>query len=327
MASSDSSESRLSTKNIRNIIDQLEHKRHRDSTQCTYYIVWKKFNEFFIKFGSKPQEWEDHLVLFTAYLVDKGFKSSTIKSYISAIKSVLADLKIKLDVDQSKLNSLTKACRLNNDRISTRLPIHKGLLQLILDQIHRHYYNRSQIYLATVYQALFITAYYGLFRVGELTHGPHAILARNVHIALNKCKMLFILEMSKTHTKGNKPQLVKITRVSSIGEQPKKATNQAGLIYSCPFDILQHYLLMRPQCRENNQQFFVFADSSPIFPSHMRNCLRIMLRNLNLNPKLYCTHSMRIGRSCDLLKCGVSVETIKKLGRWKSNAIFRYLRC
>ena len=41
---------------------------------------------------------------------------------------------------------------------------------------------------------------------------------------------------------------------------------------------------------------------------------------------LYGTHSLRSGRTCDLYKLGLSVETIKKIGRWKSNAVFRYLK-
>ena len=42
--------------------------------------------------------------------------------------------------------------------------------------------------------------------------------------------------------------------------------------------------------------------------------------------ELYLFHGFQSGRASDLLKLGVSVETIKKLGRWHSNAVFRYLK-
>ena len=50
--------------------------------------------------------------------------------------------------------------------------------------------------------ALFATAYYGLFRVGEITDSQHAVKACDVHIGVNKRKLLFILRTSKTHTEG-----------------------------------------------------------------------------------------------------------------------------
>ena len=232
-------------------------------------------------------------------------------------------MKVNLNLEQSCITSLTRACRLNNKQITTKLPIQKGLLQLILNEIGKHYGGMGQMYLVILYQALFITAYYGLFRVGELTHSPHVIPACNVHIAMNKNKLLFILETSKTHTRGDKPQLVKISSVPCA--RTMEAKIRTTICYSCPFSLLKMYLNVRPGRTSEDEQFFIFRDGSPVLASHMRVCLKTMLLHLRLNPKLYCTHSTRMGRSSDLLKCGVSVETIKKLGRCKANAVFRYL--
>ena len=52
-----------------------------------------------------------------------------------------------------------------------------------------------------------------------MAKGPHVILAKNVQIGVNKPKLLFILETSKTHTRGDKPQIVKIEKI-------KKKTNK-----------------------------------------------------------------------------------------------------
>ena len=54
--------------------------------------------------------------------------------------------------------------------------------------------------------------YYRLLQISEVTgDGGHPILARDVHVGSNKCKMLFILRTLKTHWHGCKPQLVKIS--------------------------------------------------------------------------------------------------------------------
>ena len=77
-----------------------------------------------------------------------------------------------------------------------------------------------------MYQALFTTMYFGLFRIGEVTHSPHVLKAMDVHCAVNKLKMKFILHSSKTHGKGDKPQIIKIvgTRIGSDISQTTKIT-------------------------------------------------------------------------------------------------------
>ena len=64
-------------------------------------------------------------------------------------------------------------------------------------------YGDNQPYLVALYQAVFSSAFYGLFRMCEIAQTPsgHA-----VHIGVNKKKLMFILRTSKTHTLGNKPQ-------------------------------------------------------------------------------------------------------------------------
>ena len=54
--------------------------------------------------------------------------------------------------------------------------------------------------------------------------------------------------------------------------------------------------------------------------------LKLMKDKCGLDSRLYNTHSLRTGCALDLLKLGLSVETIKKLGRWKSNTVFMYLK-
>ena len=138
---------------------------------------------------------------------------STIKSYISAIRAVLREDGYKLSEDRYLISSLTKACKIKNDSLRIRFPIQKDFLHMILRTVETIY--PAQPYLKKLYWAMFSTAYYGLFRVGEITSGTHPILARNVHIATNKHKLLLYLEASKTHNTGDQAQMVKISAVTS----------------------------------------------------------------------------------------------------------------
>ena len=94
----------------------------------------------------------------------------------------------------------------------------------------------------------------------------------------------------------------------------------------CPYCTLQTYLQTRGSKLSRNEPFFIFRDRSPLPPSHMQSILREMLHRAGFNQSLYDVHSLRIGRASDLLKTSVLISLNKKLGHWKSNCVYEYLR-
>ena len=191
------------------------------------------------------------------------------------------------------LQAITRACRVVNDVYKARYPIRVGLLQTI-----------------------FAVSYYGLFRIGELTVGDHQAKACDVHVAGNKDKILIVLRSSKTHGRESRPQEIKITS----NEKVKKSIN------FCPFHLMKTYIQYRGGDLSDDEGFFIFSDGTGVKPTNVRIVLRTILSKLNLEPKYYDTHSFRIGRASDLLKFQVPISRIKQIGRWKSNAVFKYLR-
>ena len=195
-------------------------------------------------------------------------------------------------MDTYLLNSLTKACKLQNDAIRIRLPIHKELLHVILNQIIKTY--QGQIYLKRLYLALFSTAYYGMFRVGEITQGMHVVLARDVHIGINKKKLLFLLRSSKTHGKHTKPQIVKITATAMTSGQNSTTDTKKSNKF-CPFSILRNYVNIRKGFTSNHEQFFVFRDRSPVTPWNFNKVLKNTLKSAGIDCRLYSSHCFRGG--------------------------------
>ena len=144
----------------------------------------------------------------------------------------------RLNEDRILLNSVTRACQLKNDQITRQFPIKKGLLNMLMDQLGNIF--DKQPYLLILYRAIFITLYFGLFRIGELTaaSGNHAVLAKDVCIGRNKNKLMFVLHTSKTHTKGHKPQIIKISKTRCF--QSTAATSQQTTCYRyCPFKMIK----------------------------------------------------------------------------------------
>ena len=99
----------ISTGAIQQIVENLKFDRYRNSTRQTYYRVWNLFNKFFIRLDIMPNNWEDSLVLFTAFLIKNDLKSTSIRSYLSAIRGVLTENSIKINEDRLLLNSMTRA--------------------------------------------------------------------------------------------------------------------------------------------------------------------------------------------------------------------------
>ena len=292
--SSSSVSSRISTRDITNIVEQLKLQQHRDSTKENYYTVWKLFNKFFIRLDFKPRAWEDRLTLFVGYLINDNKQSSTVKSYISAIKAVLRMHGIKIEEDQYLLSSLTRACRLKNDKFKARMPIRKSMLAVLMHHTKIYFENRGQPFLALLYQTILSTMYYGLFRIGEVTKGTHPVLAKDVHIAKNKRKILFILRSSKTHDKSKQRQMVIVSssaKGTSIKKKSAKNKTMDGMAqesYSgksnrimglpCPYQLLRCYLTAQGGFCKESELFFIFRDGTPVSHSQFNRFLKLIIK-------------------------------------------------
>ena len=302
------------------IIEKLKGQQNRSSTAKNYLCIWRQFNKFVMCLDTKPSTWEARLSLYIGYLIEKGFQSATIKSYISAVKRLLVDDGYKWNEDRMLFSSLTRACKLQNDKLWIRFPINCGLLELILFEVKRYFRLRNQPYLEMLYKALYALGYYGLLRVGELTDSRHVLKACNVHMARNKKKILLVLYSSKTHDKADIPQRIKITANTD------EKTGNYRHRHFCPFSLLDQFLRVRGNYDSEQEPLFIFRDKSKVSGENARKILRELLITLNINHMYYDMHSLRIGRATDLFKYGYPVEEIKRMGRWKSNAVYKYIR-
>ena len=240
---------------------------------------------------------EDHASLFAAHIINKGCQSTSIKSYISVIKFVLLRDGYDWKDSQIMVSSLTRACKLVNDRVKSHLPIHYGLLELILFEVDR-FYHGSQPYLQSMYKALFALGYYGMLRAGELTMGPHIIQVKDMHSAVNKEKILLILYLSKMHDVGSQPQVIYIVPNKYLKKKKKKIPHFLKRRNFCAFRLLNEYISRRGcNIASKSEQFFIFRDKSPVTPEHVRHLLAQLISNLSIDSSLYDLHSLHISRT------------------------------
>ena len=260
-------------------------------------------------------------------MISEGKQSSSVRSYISAIKTTIVDDGYQWDDGKLMVRSMARACRVINDVVKTHLPVHRKLLELILFEVNRYFVKeKNQMYLSTAYSTIFALGYYGLMQVGELTktdNSEKTIKARDIHIAVNKNKILIILYSSKTHSVRAKPQEIKIKAQQDVqGSQKQKFYRNF-----CPFNLLRDFLHIWGQYDTDDEPFFIFRDGSAITANQARHILKLMLQRISLDYRLYNMQLLCIGRATDIAKFGYSVDAIKHAGHWKSNTVFRYIRC
>ena len=131
---------------------------------------------------------------------------------------------------------------------------------------------------------------------------------------------MFVLHTSKTHWTDSKPQVIKIKSEDKLPKQ------QRSMNMLCPYMALQEYLDVRPTYIDNNEPFFILQDRQPVKPDLVRKVLKTTLTKEGFNPSCYNTYSLRAGCCVDIQHLSMSVESIRILGRWRSNSIYAYLR-
>ena len=144
----------------------------------------------------------------------------------------------------------------------------------------------------------------------------------DVHLAPEREKILIVLRTFKTYNLCNTPQIIKI---SGLGSEIKPM--MIAKYKYCPYRIIFDYLQIRDRirCSLPEPPLFIFRDGRAVKAQDFRLVLKRAIRDLDLDESIYDTHSLHIRRAKDLQKEGLTVDEIKDIGRWKSNAVFNYL--
>ena len=169
---------------------------------------------------------------------------------------------------------------------------------------------------------MFSTLYHGLMRIGEVTESVHVLKVSDVHVSKRNDHILIMLYSSKTHTRADRPQRIRINAKHKVKSNHFRQT----LNHFCPVELIVNCSNIRKKYKSKNEPFFIFKGGEAVQTCNIRAILKKLLKQLRLNPKNYDTHSFRIGCATDMLKSGESVETIKYKGRWRSNTVYKYLR-
>ena len=207
----------------------------RQSYHRAWY-VYAQFSERFCDTASLTLPIKvTSVALFISYLSAKRLAHATICSYISALTYVH---KLRGLADPTKsflISNLLTAQRRANPQLDVRLPITRSVLHSLVRSLE---FTSSSAYQRLLYSAMFLSALYGFFRVGQLASKSARAEAPVVHFD----QLTFLLE-------AGTPVVAKITirqYKHNQSQRPfdvliKRATSQPF----CPVHVLLQFCTLR----------------------------------------------------------------------------------
>ena len=181
-------------------------------------------------------------------------------------------------------------------------------------------FTNSSAFQRSLFSALFLLAFYGLFRIGELTAESNRFSCRFASSVVQFGNLTFLSRNGPT-------QVAKIT-ISEYNHNTSRRPFDiliARAVSSafCPVVALIQYWELRGS---SPGPLFCHADQSPILTHQFNVELQRCLASCELDTSRYKSHSFRIGGACHAANRGYSDAQIRALGRWNSDAFKVYLR-
>lgn len=254
---------------------------------------------------------QDIIGAFIAHLFDLGHAHATILTYMSAISAYHKLRNFPDPCDSFYVTKLLKGVQKLKPIEKALRPINKSKLHEMIDVLKWIFHDDFNIIL---YKAILLFMYYGCFRVGEAlssgTLSNNTIQRQNIQKVWENGKVdCFLIHMTSYKHHYNDGSVLKMSRA----KYPE----------FCPVQALLNYIKISPGSTGN---LFKNVLGSEITRNDLVKVIKQSLELLRIEPSLFNSHSLRIGRTTDLALAGVSVEKIKMVGRWSSNAYLKYIR-
>ena len=283
------------------------------STHQVYHRAWALFHQAMSELNIPFRGSQDlplpvtKIIIYVGYLNCQNLSPSTILSYVSAIGYAHKFKGVPNPTTHTSVQKLLAAAHKFKPSVDARLPI---TIVILIELVQTLQTIVSNPYHRLLLQAMYVIAFFGLMRVGEITSTKSGVVA----LKLDQVQIFtthVVLTISKfKHNVSLRPiQLV-------LPAQDNKLI--------CPVAVLINYLHVRGL---EPGPLFSFVDGAPVKRDFFINILKRNLNFCGLDSKLYKSHSFRIGGASLYASMGLSNAQIRLIGRWNSDAFVKYIRC
>ena len=198
-------------------------------------------------------------------------------------------------------------------KATDRQPISALILARLLRQVkdskslHRH--DKDML------AAAFSLAFFGFLRVSEFTLPSTKAFNPRVHPTTDCIKW----------GKGHYSYFIKRSKTDQLSRGSQILICSSHSRY-CPVKAMKKYLSGRVNVHPHRTPLFMFHNNQPLTRHSCLRYMRGLLQQAGYNPKLFNTHSFRIGAATHAAQLGLPTVHIKLLGRWRSSTYQRYTR-
>jgi hypothetical protein len=287
---------------------------HKLNTKRTYTSAQTRFLNFceLYKLNAMPCT-EDTLILYVSFLFEEGLTASTIRVYLSAVRSMHVFAGVPYPTEMLRVRLALKGAVRQTPQPVRKLPITIDILKQMLK-------NAKHRFDSLLLTSVMTLAFFGCLRLSEFCLPDTTKFSSNLHVCMSdvnidlKTKTLTLfLRRSKTDS-DNKGVSIYI----GCSREPT----------CCAFCSMCAYLKFRNTIIPNNDDapLFLLPGGTVLAKNYMISITRLLLCMSGYNPALYSGHSFRAGAATTAGDSGFKDWELKMLGRWKSSAYNIYLR-
>jgi integrase len=272
------------------------------STWKTYQRWWDLFSEFLTAFGLSGEPSVEYLLNFLAYLeiTGKGYGASAAVSAIGrqcrekGWPDVSKDVKVKESV--KGMVKLLADGRLDKD---VRQPLPASAIRFyLINRGNRPY----KVWIRDA--AMLVIGFRAMRRASELIQ-----LRRRDLIWRDG---LFIIRVAKSKT-------------DQSGEGREITLEATGDLVTCPVRVISEFLTSDTWSQDDFLFRSAFGKRGKLSISSVSNLVKQVAKDAGLDGK-FSSHSLRIGGATAGMLGGLTMEQIRSIGHWESDAILLYLR-
>jgi hypothetical protein len=286
----------------------------RDNTKRTYTSAQNRFINFCKHYKLLPLPVsEDTLLLYVSFLFEEGLSGSSIKVYLSAVRSLHIFAGKQYPTDLLRVRMAIKGAVRETPAPNRKLPITYTILSKIMQKVKSRFNG-------LVLCAAMSLAFFGCLRLGEVCVQDAGGFCSKKHLCLSdvtmdekdKCMTIF-LRRSKTD-------------IDNTGVYVHVGCSGSAC---CAFCSMNDYLSLRrndalPQ--SDNSPLFLLPGGKPLHKTYAVSATRLSLSLCGIKPENYSGHSFRAGAATTAGDKKFQDWEIKMLGRWASPTYNIYLR-
>ena len=278
---------------------------YAEATKSSYRTHLKSYTSFCRVLGVPVVPAEPHVVALYAVLLARTLRYGSIPQYLNIISLLHKSHALESPLNSFLVKSVLRGIRNSiADEPVIKLPVTPAILYKILDNMDLSMQRDACVWMTC------LVMFYGLLRKSNVV-GMHKILRQDVSIGKNS--VVLTIRSSKTRNrKTDVPRKLSLPRL------------KGHLL--CPVASIMNYIRLSAQLPSSSPLCSIQSVSGKVsvLPyKHIVEAVRKAVPSSQVNS--YATHSFRRGGASFMYKIGMSVESIRLMGDWKSSCYQRYI--